>query len=314
MAEAEIDKISELPDDVLLDILGRLVVTAGDVHAVARTSILSRRWRSLPWPQITGVSLDVSKFFIPSDEWQRVRQRRRRRRRAWEQDQRHATAAFTDALARFLEAPASKRVIEKLSLKFFLRRRDDLRRIGELVGGAAAGGVVKSVELEIVVTEMKSVAPELEEQTKLGNGERFGHFLHDCPGAFRSITKLTLKDMWFHDAAELNSNLLRGCNNLQFLTLSSCGIFYPKTLPNADEPSRPPALTIDAPELRLEFLRCDLCDIGGVELVQAPALSGFSYYAKVIEDSAPISFGCTPSLKCLSLGHCQGEDTFVKLK
>ena len=38
-ADAGIDKISELPDDVLLDILGRLF-TAGDVRTAARTSIL----------------------------------------------------------------------------------------------------------------------------------------------------------------------------------------------------------------------------------------------------------------------------------
>ena len=51
-ADAGIDKISELPDDVLLDILGRLF-TAGDVRTAARTSILSRRWRHLPWPEIS---------------------------------------------------------------------------------------------------------------------------------------------------------------------------------------------------------------------------------------------------------------------
>ena len=51
-ADAGIDKISELPDDILLDILGRQF-TAGDVRTAARTSILSCRWRHLPWPEIS---------------------------------------------------------------------------------------------------------------------------------------------------------------------------------------------------------------------------------------------------------------------
>lgn len=38
------DGLGDLPDDVLLDVLSRLVM-AGDVYTAGRTSILSRRWR-----------------------------------------------------------------------------------------------------------------------------------------------------------------------------------------------------------------------------------------------------------------------------
>ncbi|KAK3159394.1 hypothetical protein QOZ80_2AG0149580 [Eleusine coracana subsp. coracana] len=122
-----VDRISGLPDDVLVDILGRLV-TAGDVGTVTRTSILSRRWRSLPWRQITN-----------KEEWVPVRQGRRHR--FWYHHE--GTAAFTAALANFLADPPSTRVINKLSLKFVLTKRD-------LIGAAVDAGAVRNVELEIV--------------------------------------------------------------------------------------------------------------------------------------------------------------------
>ncbi|KAL6591390.1 hypothetical protein ACP70R_049893 [Stipagrostis hirtigluma subsp. patula] len=100
----EHDRLSELPDDVLLNILGRLA-DAGDVRTVARTSILSRRWRPLPWPQLTNIYLDVGSFITQSDEW--IPARRRRQRRFGEHH--HATAGFTDALARFLAAARAER-------------------------------------------------------------------------------------------------------------------------------------------------------------------------------------------------------------
>jgi hypothetical protein len=43
--------------------------------------------------------------------------------------QHQATAGLTDALARFLAAPPSARVIETLSLKLILTRCDYVRRV-----------------------------------------------------------------------------------------------------------------------------------------------------------------------------------------
>lgn len=321
VVEAEIDdRITELPDDVLLDILGRLA-EAGDVRAVARTSILSRRWRSLPWPEIPRVSLDVERFLHPDVQvqspWRHVQ--RRCRLPIWLQNQRRVTAGLTDALARFLAAPPSRRVIDTLSLKFILTTRGHERRIGELVGAAAGTGTVKNVDVELLIAEAGGVAltPEEEERTKLGYGERFVHFLQGCPATFRSLTKLTLHDLWFHDPAELNG-LVRRCNALVFLSLSSCALLPVPPVgvggDDVEEPPRRPPLSIDAPESRLQTLLCDLCRIGGVELVRAPELVGLRYRAIVFEDSPPVSFGCTPSLKGLHLGHYQDEGAIVKLK
>ncbi|KAL6633355.1 hypothetical protein ACP70R_026026 [Stipagrostis hirtigluma subsp. patula] len=304
----ETDRISELPDDVLLDILGRVAV-AGDHHTVARTSAISRRWRSLPWPQIKNVSLDVGNFFLRSDEWIHVRRRHRFA------EQHHATAGFTDALARFLApTPPSNWVIERLSLNFILTRRDYVRRIGDLVGDAAAAGKVKNVELEIV-TEMKFLSYD-ERRTMLGYGARFKHLMQDCAAAFRSLTKLTLQYLWFHGPAALN-DVVRGCGALEFLHVNQCG-FIPDgvELDDGDGGAPPCALTIDAPRSRLRMLVCNFCYIGRLELAQAPELAFVQHRAFFLEDSHPISFGCTPSLQGLSLSHGREEedDDDVKLK
>ncbi|KAF8691658.1 hypothetical protein HU200_040041 [Digitaria exilis] len=290
---AGVDKISELPDDVLLDILGRLF-TAGHVRTAASTSILSRRWRSLPWPEMPRLSLDVGDFLSGSDDntWRVVRGRHR----FWRQH--HATAAFTAALARFLAAPASKRIVEHLSLTFILTRRDYVCRIGDLLAGASASGVVKnSVELKIV-TEM-SFTSSRDALTMIGYGERFVHFFKDCPGAFRRVTKLSLEYLWFEDEHALR-DLVRGCDALEFLSLKFCALLRPP-LPDADvNPLAVLAVYDDAP--RLKTLVCDGCLVDSVEVSQAPALVELQL-RWLLDIVPPVSFGCAPLLKSLSLRH-----------
>ncbi|KAL6633353.1 hypothetical protein ACP70R_026024 [Stipagrostis hirtigluma subsp. patula] len=298
--DGELDRLSGLPDDILLDILGRLVAV-GDVRTVATTSSLSRRWRSLPWPQIPQVLLDVGHFFSRSDSDEWVRARRRHRFG----DQHHAMAAFTGALARLLSlaAPPSKRFIERLALKFILTRRDYMRRIGELVGAAAAAGTASNIEFEIV-TEMTCTSSN-DHPSMISYGERFTGFVRDCPGAFRSLTKLAVQFLWFEDQDALR-NLVRGCGALEFLSLEFCGLLRPPA-PDTDL-TLAAALTIDAPESRLRTLVCDYCFIRRVELVHAPALVEFHHRWIFDDFSPPISCGCAPSLKTLSLTHLYGKD------
>ncbi|PVH67144.1 hypothetical protein PAHAL_1G436500 [Panicum hallii] len=283
---------SPTTSDVLLDILGRLF-TVGDVRTAPRTSIPSRRWRHLPWPEIPQVSLDVGSFFVDSDEWCLVEGRHR----FWRQH--HATVGFTDALARFLAAPPSKRSIQRLSLAFILMRRDYVRRIGDLVGDASDTGRVKNVELEIL-TEMSCSSGD-DAPLMVTYSERFRDFLKDCPGAFRSLTKLTLESLWFKDQDALR-NLVRGCNALEFLSLMFCGLFRPRSPDLDDIVIRPAVLTIDAPQSRLKALVCDQSYIERIELVQAPALVEFQH-RWFFDDHPPISFGCVPLLRSLSLTH-----------
>ncbi|TVU02199.1 hypothetical protein EJB05_52323, partial [Eragrostis curvula] len=261
----------------------------------------------LPWSsQITNVFIDVGDFFHVDDdsgEWIPVLPRNRE---FW--DQHEATARFTDALARFLAAPPSTRVIERLSLKFILTRRDLVRRIGALVAHAVDAGAVKNVELEIV-TELSRVHKDSEARTKLGYGDRFKHLLKDCPGAFRSLTKLTLQNLLFRDPAVVN-DLVRGCDALEYLSVKFCGFLAPGVwrLWNVDEATTTPELLIDAPQSRLKTLVCYGCHISRVRLAQAPALVTLScrWFYRFLP---PISLGCAPSsLKSLILHHHMLED------
>ncbi|TVU02198.1 hypothetical protein EJB05_52322, partial [Eragrostis curvula] len=302
MAHGELDRISGLPDDVLLDILGWLAV-AGDVKTVAKTSILSRRWRSLPWSsQITKVFIDVGDFSPDSGGWIPVRPQQRPA--FW--DQHEATEGFTDVLALFLAAtprPSRRRVIEKLRLKFILTKRDLVRRIGALVGAAADAGAVKNVELEIV-TETTLFSYN-EARTKLEYGKRFKHLLKDCPGAFRSrLTKLTLQNLLFHNPAVVN-DLVRRCDALEFLSVNYCG-FLAKGVWHRDQDTAL-ELLIDAPLSRLKTLVCFKCHVNGVRVVQAPALVTLCC-RWMYRDSPPVSLGCAPSLKTMFLRHRVSED------
>ncbi|OEL34256.1 hypothetical protein BAE44_0004727 [Dichanthelium oligosanthes] len=56
------DRLSKLPDDILLKILDRL-----QIHDAARTSILSRRWRQLP-AMLSKLVLDIDHFF-PQEQY-----------------------------------------------------------------------------------------------------------------------------------------------------------------------------------------------------------------------------------------------------
>ncbi|KAL6911321.1 hypothetical protein ACP4OV_000126 [Aristida adscensionis] len=295
--DGELDRISELPDDILLDILGRLAA-AGDHRAVARTSALSRRWRSLPWPQIRTVALDVGAPCAAGAG---------------------AASASSTAPRRGSLAPAPPGggggwVIETLSLKLILTRRDYLRRIGELVGGAGGAGTVRRVELD-VATETECL-PLDDTRAMLGYGERFVHFAGDCPGAFRSLAKLTLRSLWFHgDGAAALGELVRGCDALEFLCLKDCGLLPDGATEIAGDGPPPCALAIDAPRSRLRALLCDFCYVGRLELVHAPALAFVQYRAVFLEDSRPILFRRTPSLRAVYL--CYGqleEDDDVKLE
>lgn len=288
-----IDRISGLPDDLLLEILEKLAIDAGHVHTVARTCILSRRWRSLPasvsWPHITNFSLDAGNFFSLNGK-------------------QIATPAFTSALRRFLAVPSRNRIVATLILKLILtkhERDDNVRRIGALVGDAIDTGRVKRIELDVVGLVDLRLDWLDELPIKLGYGERFQHLL-PAGACFRSaVTKLSLEHVWFRDPAVVN-DLVQECNALRFLSLSACG-FLPEGDLDIDEAPLP-VLIIDAPQSRLSSLQCIQCYIDHVDLVQAPALRMFRCDDWLAENSPPVSFGYTASLQGLFLNHRNSDD------
>ena len=153
-------------------------------------------------------------------------------------------------------------------------------------------------------------------QLMVSYSQRFRDFLEDCPAAFRSLTRLTLEFLWFEDQDALR-DLVRGCDALEFLSLKFCGLFRPRSPDLDDDIIRPAVLTIDVPRSRLKTLVCDHCYIERVELVQAPALVELQH-RWYFDDHPPISFGCVPALRSLSLTHHphrhQDDDDVIKWK
>lgn len=215
-----------------------------------------------------------------------------------------ATVDFTNVLATFLAAPPSKRIIERLCLKFTLTRSNYVQRIGALVGDAVDTGRVKNVELEILTEKERESSGEA--RAMLGYGPTATASRPSCriaPARSGRSRGSPCRTCWLPDPDVVN-NLVRGCNALEYLSTLFCG-FVPETV-----------LTIDAPESRLKTLLCDRCNVAGVELVQAPNLVGFRC-DWFFDDSPPVSFGCTPSLKncpCITRRSTTYGDNNVKWK
>ena len=96
----EEDDLSVLTDEILISILGTV-----DLATAARTSVLSTRWRNLPW-LLPELKLHVMDFLSApcSGATRQIDQ---------------AMAALTRATSSFLAQPRGKRIITKLCLKLY---------------------------------------------------------------------------------------------------------------------------------------------------------------------------------------------------
>ena len=100
-----LDRLSDLPDHILLLVLERL---RGDARSLARTCVLSRRWRTLPL-MVSELRISVETFLAPADR-----------------ERRQATASFTGALRFFLAAGDQRRAIRTLAVELYLTKLDYL--------------------------------------------------------------------------------------------------------------------------------------------------------------------------------------------
>lgn len=126
------DRISQLPDDILLAILDGL-----NVRDAARTSLLSKRWRPLP-TMISHLTIDVSDFDPKSmssfsdDELGRI------------------NATVVKATKSILACRKSnEHTISLLSMRFYLRD-DDCISFGHTVGHVMATQKVEMIEFTIL--------------------------------------------------------------------------------------------------------------------------------------------------------------------
>ncbi|CAN6358203.1 unnamed protein product [Urochloa humidicola] len=194
----DVDRLSALPDDILLNILERL-----PLHSAVHTSILSRRWRHLPF-LLSRLAIDIAEF------------RRRSGARATVQS---LMASYTEATKTLLTAPTGERAAVKLfRLAFYLcADLSYLRSIGHAVATAVAAGSgarrpdadLTAVDLTLW-TEVRS--SRCTEEHAVLYRRRFVSFLDACPGAFRCLTSLTLGNLQLAEADV--ANILSSCDRL----------------------------------------------------------------------------------------------------
>ncbi|CAN6165512.1 unnamed protein product [Urochloa humidicola] len=280
------DRLSDLPDHILLCVLERL---RDDVRALARTCVLSKRWRTLPL-MISNLNISARTFLVPAD-----RTTSNKRERVL-----HATGRFAAAVRFFLATGGDqRRAIKTLTLRLYLTEVDHLVETVRLVGGAIGRGEVHDLEL-VVYTEMGKNflgAEPRRLRISLCYGLRFTRLLlRDAPSAVpRSLKKLTLQNLSFKDPSAEVGTLLRACVALEVLALDYCG-FY-----NGDLSS---TLTIDAPDSQIKVLSFNECYVGSVHVVQAPRLV-LLICKEWCTESCPVTFGAgsVPSLEEIDLSN-----------
>ncbi|XP_051191972.1 uncharacterized protein [Lolium perenne] len=193
------DRLSNLPEDLLLNIIERL-----DVADAMRTSILSRRWKLIPTM--------LSKILIMVGSTDNMQERTC--------DVARANATVLGATRSLLESrSASPCTIHRLCLQFYLGKGSKL--IGRTVAKTIAKHKVGFAEFTILTQK------ELERSSsadRFAYGLQFKLFLGTCPNAFIRLARLKLENLRL-----LESDIpciLKVCKRLEFLRLDNCDMGY----------------------------------------------------------------------------------------
>ncbi|KAK1611379.1 hypothetical protein QYE76_035052 [Lolium multiflorum] len=259
------DRISALPDDLLLGILGRL-----SLHEAVRAGAVSTRWRHLPH-QLSRVDLDVDDF---------------QGRAPLE-----TMGAFTGAVCRLLPTcpPAeckcdcnSRRSVKALRLCFHLSA-PDLSSIGRAVEDTVSRGQTELLEFDVIPPTSDS---DLTAVGRTELGQQFMSFSHACPIAFRWLTDLSLTSLDLGDA-DLPS-LMGACDKLEHLSLTSCILGWHS------------ALEIDVPNSVIQSLEFVSCSCMRIELVSLPKLTHLTCVSWNSENP-PLRLGYVPQLRSVTL-------------
>lgn len=276
------DRISELPDDVLVSILEKL----GNTRQAVATSVLSRRWLHLPW-WIRRPFLSIFQFLPRSaraggeDGFKNLQQR----------DLDRAIPPFVRAAMAFLASPTATHC---LALRFLLTDEEDDELVYAvrhllLAAGAAADAGGGGARCSSVQLDVRATADTTEAQMRDGARRRL--LLTGLVARPRGllITKLRLERLWL-TAADVAA-VLGACARLVHLTLHGCRAGRGEGA----------ALAIDgAPELRELVVRG--CGYRRVELRRAPKLVRLTLESwSSTTTTAPLRLAAAPCLREISL-------------
>uniref|UniRef100_A0A0D3FCB7 F-box domain-containing protein n=1 Tax=Oryza barthii TaxID=65489 RepID=A0A0D3FCB7_9ORYZ len=259
------DRLTTLPNDVLLNILERLD-TADDIRACTHC----KRMTKLP-AELSRIVVDANSFtpnkiapdlLTLSDVVQ-------------------MNEALAGATEKLLNFRSQQIALRQLSLRFYLRYYDCLT-IGKAVQHAMSTYNLETLEFTILTEKQGDCC---EETHMLCFGKQFRTFLAAFPDAFAGLTRLQLQHL--HFAEPDIPNLLTTCKQLKHLRLFSCL--------NQDDPA---VLRIEHPQL----VELDI-NYGDFEFVELKCLPKLRHMAYVHWDchGDPLSFGDVPLLSSLSL-------------
>ncbi|KAM3223419.1 hypothetical protein ACQJBY_057026 [Aegilops geniculata] len=258
------DRLSKLPDDILLNIVDRLGIVD-----VARTSSLSKRWRRIP-AMLSKIDIAVGSFRLAQD-----------RSNVTIVDVARASSTTVEATRRMLEKrPPSPYPIHHLSVQLFLG--DDSISIGQTVANTMATQKVGSSEFTILTDKdgRKCTYDEL-----AAYGRQLRSFVDACPVAFGGLTRLKLEHLTL--AQSDFPEIFGICKRLEFLHLFNCDVEISSSL------------QVEHPQLsQLEIINCRF--EGGVYLKWLPKLALLTFKGWLSQED-PFCVGHAPLLQCVSI-------------
>ncbi|GJM94081.1 hypothetical protein PR202_ga10695 [Eleusine coracana subsp. coracana] len=168
------DRLSALPDDILVSILEKLSST----REAIRASVLSRRWAKLPF-QLPEPEISIMEF-LPSDS-QLYELRAAQLSRAME--------SFRGAVSTFTSRTGAQAKTRCLKIEFFLSdgRTSILQRLADKNN-------VGALQFAIRTTVSKA---ECDEKLMFRYARHFHEFMAATSSTFPLLTRPELKNLWF---------------------------------------------------------------------------------------------------------------------
>lgn len=261
------DRLSALPDDILVNILDRL-----NVPDAARTSILSKRWIRLS-SELSRIIINA-KDFVPEGV---------SNANVSVDDLVQMNSAAVEATDNILtRRNPGEHTIRLLSMTFYLRDEIPIS-IGHAVGNAMVTHNIGNAEFT-VLTEKE--CPQCTDDDMLNYGAQFVSFFKECLNVFTRLTCLCLENLSFAES-DFVSNILGTCKQLKYLRFINC-----------DTESW---ITVQVEHAQLSELSFIQCRFGKIELKWLPRLTRITYECWICFEELPLSFGHVPLLEVVNL-------------
>jgi hypothetical protein len=260
------DRLSALPDDILINILDRL-----SVPEAARTSILSKRW--------TRLSAELSRLIINAQDFVPAGVSSSN---IPGHDLVQMNAAAVEATKNILaRRNPGEHSIRLLSATFYLSEVVPVS-IGHAVANAMATHKIEKAEFT-VLTEKDCLQCTLRDMVNYG--VEFLSFFNECLDAFSGLTRLYLENLAFAESG-IVSNILVTCKHLKNIGFLNCKTEC--------------WMTLQVEHAQLSELSFEDCRFGQVELKWLPRLTRLNFISWMNEN-LPLSFGHVPLLEAVTL-------------